>query len=155
MDTTDKNKVIELLATGKSLKEISELLTISYSSLVMFNAEYEEAKALGQVSQLLEVNQDIRSLTVITKKEDKATILDVHDALVNSALAVNVKLNTLILAADTIGEISCAAAVLCELNDSFSALLVKSGGALPSAPSEGGGSTAESTYLSDAPGELE
>lgn len=158
MNQADKQNAIEMLAVGKSLKEIADQLEISYSSLVMFNAEYEEAKALNNVPAFLGLNAEVAELTSHAKVVAKPTVLDVHDALVNTALALNLKLNTLVLSADSVGDVSCAASILVELNDSFSALLIKSGGA-PLAQGETADDSkdtdAVSTYLADAPGELE
>lgn len=133
MTEDDKYRVIAALEdTDKPAREIADDLDVSYGAVLKLKREYDTAKVNNTIDQLIDVDrlllvkagQQIDKLPNVDKAVTNLTQgLDGLDRLSNelqkTAIALNQKVNSLMLSVTDLAELELASNILCALQTAF------------------------------------
>ncbi len=128
MEDKIKYKVISLLEQDTPPRDISDQLDVSYSSVIRVRGELERAKENGTISQLIDsdklllekVGEELglqESADTLAKGMDGLERLSTE--LQKTALMLNTRINSLLMAVEHPSELQVYASVLCDLQKAF------------------------------------
>lgn len=128
MEETVKFQIISLLEESKQAREISELLDITYTSVLNFKRQYEKAKNSGQMKSFIDIDKYVvykaqKDMNMIhfsgSLTEEKTKLDFLKDNLQNTAHTITSKINNLILEGLEMSDLKIASDIISSLHTSF------------------------------------
>jgi len=128
MTENEKYEVIARFQTAMSAQEIATELDLSYGGVLKLRREYNEAVTNNTVSSLVDTER-----VLLTKVGEElglpeaaesltagiAGLDHLSDSLQRTAMALNIRVNSLMLSVTTLSELEHAAEILCKLQTAF------------------------------------
>jgi len=133
-----KYKVLSRLLNNEPAKDIVATEDVKHATVLRWNRELEDARLNGSVAQLMNMDQALLD-TVIAKveqtlpeavAEEGQVVLDtiksapnvlatLQQDLVITASSMNIRIRSLAISADNVGELSMLAETLCTIQNAF------------------------------------